>query len=335
MKKIVCTVLSALTVMTLAVLPTGAMSPAVCAASEKLAAPADLKVESRIGAAVLSWDAVKGADKYRIYRWDDSRDKWQRYGTVRGTRAVIKGLEGGVGYTYRVAAIKGRAEGETSVPAEVMCRIKAKTYIDGYRSIVKKASVEGTDPMCSLYDITGDDIPELFVSPCDTHASGVDVYTWANGAVIPVRHAGGYGFGSGGEVVYLPSSGLLDSYYIGMGVIMNELFRVKDNGTAERVFFSENGEYIGGGNDPYHIINDKKVSKKSYDKAVKKYVDAPLFLGRSYVIDPDKHPDIYKKNGYVCIEDIFRSLENGEEPELSVAHESEWVSSGDLFQFDD
>ena len=101
----------------------------------------------------LAWNKVKGADGYRVYRYDAKRKKYRRVKTLTKTRIRISGLEAGQKNTYRVTAYKKEKgkinEGKAAVgkfttkPAKVeLCKIKqrSKGYVTLRWRRVKNAS---------------------------------------------------------------------------------------------------------------------------------------------------------------------------------------------------
>ncbi|MBQ1537759.1 MAG: serine hydrolase [Ruminococcus sp.] len=101
----------------------------------------------------LAWDKVKGADGYRLYRFDKRTKKYRRVKTLKRNRIRIKGLDAGQKNTYRVTAFK-REDGKinegkaavgkfTTKPAKVeLCKIKqrSKGYVTLRWRRVKNAS---------------------------------------------------------------------------------------------------------------------------------------------------------------------------------------------------
>ena len=82
-----------------------------CSAAEtELSAPANVKEKVNGNAVILSWDEVEGANSYRIYKYNAGKKKYVKYKTVTGTKAVIKDLDEGTAYKFKVAALqkKGR-----------------------------------------------------------------------------------------------------------------------------------------------------------------------------------------------------------------------------------
>ena len=101
----------------------------------------------------LAWDKVRGADGYRVYRYNASKKKYVRIKNLKSNRVRISGLEPGQKNTYRVTAYKkekgGVSEGKAAVgqfttrPAQVeLCKIKSRSK--GYVTLrwrrVKNAS---------------------------------------------------------------------------------------------------------------------------------------------------------------------------------------------------
>ena len=307
------------------------MGIAASAANTELAEPKGLKADIGTDSVVFRWNKVKGADKYYIYRYDSSNFDYVKIGAVSSNKCTLKKLSAGVNYRFTVTAVKNGSESIRLQSIEVMTKIKAKSWISAYRKILKVWSEEYTyDAMCSLYDVTGDGVPELILSTGTSHPCGVYIYTYSGGTASPVVRSdrNWYALGSGGAVAYFPSTGLIDSYYCGMGAMTNQLFRIK-NGKAEMVLFSENGEYVvpDQGTDCYRI-NEKDVTKSEYDKAVKPYDKDFVFLGRSYIIDPDKIDKRYKNQGYECIDDVFDKVINEGFSDFSTSYYDDgWTDS--------
>ena len=54
----------------------------------------------------LTWDYVKGANRFKIYRYNGETKKWIAFKTVNTNEATIEGVKTGVNYSYRVLAMK-------------------------------------------------------------------------------------------------------------------------------------------------------------------------------------------------------------------------------------
>ena len=109
MKKILC-VMAAMAVIGTSALPvceadSTQMSFGITAsAAQKLSAPENLKASVSGTSVTLKWDAVKGADGYRIYEYDRTSKKYVRIKTVSSNKTVIKSVSPGKHY-YKIAAV--------------------------------------------------------------------------------------------------------------------------------------------------------------------------------------------------------------------------------------
>lgn len=75
-------------------------------AASKLAAPKDVKAVSTGASEVkVTWSAVKGAAAYRVYKYNAKTGKYETYKNVSGTHCVVRNLEAGKTYKFRVAAL--------------------------------------------------------------------------------------------------------------------------------------------------------------------------------------------------------------------------------------
>lgn len=71
-----------------------------------LAAPTGIKASKTSTKITLSWNAVKGADSYRVYMYDPSTDEYEQYKDVSDTKCTISGLKSGATYKFKIAALK-------------------------------------------------------------------------------------------------------------------------------------------------------------------------------------------------------------------------------------
>ena len=100
---------------------------ATAEAASKLAAPTGLKATVSGSTVKLSWNAVKGADAYRVYKFDSESGEYKTLKNVSGTSTSVKNLAKGT-YNFRVAAIVKSGD-----------KLKAQT-----KSSPVKAKVTGT-----------------------------------------------------------------------------------------------------------------------------------------------------------------------------------------------
>ena len=75
----------------------------VSASEYKVSTPQFSSIESENGKISLSWEPVKGADKYRVYY--KGRNGWKRFAETSGTTAVDTDVKYGDTYTYTVRAL--------------------------------------------------------------------------------------------------------------------------------------------------------------------------------------------------------------------------------------
>ena len=73
---------------------------------DTLSAPAGIKASKSSSKITLSWNAVSGADAYRVYMYDPSTDEYEEYKDVSGTKCTVSGLKSGTAYKFKIAALK-------------------------------------------------------------------------------------------------------------------------------------------------------------------------------------------------------------------------------------
>lgn len=97
--------------------------------SKKLPAPENLKASAEANMIVLKWDAVKGADGYRIYMYNSESDKYEVYKSVKSTKCIVTGLKKGTKYKFKVSSLKDSNGRYTAGKAseEISCSLKNGT----------------------------------------------------------------------------------------------------------------------------------------------------------------------------------------------------------------
>ena len=71
-----------------------------------LPAPSGVKITSAKTSIALTWNAVKGAAAYRVYKYDTSSGSYKKYQTVTGTKCTIRDLKAGQTYKFLIASLK-------------------------------------------------------------------------------------------------------------------------------------------------------------------------------------------------------------------------------------
>ncbi len=78
-------------------------------------------VENGADGVIVSWSAVKGADKYYVYRKAD-KSSWKKVKTTKKSRTFIdKTAKNGVKYTYRVKAVDGKKISQYYAGEKITC----------------------------------------------------------------------------------------------------------------------------------------------------------------------------------------------------------------------
>ena len=115
---------------------------AVTYAAEKLSAPKDFSAAVNGTAAVLSWSAVKGADAYRIYKYDKSIKKFVNLKTVTSVKTSVNGLEEGKNY-FKVAALtkSGKKYIVGNISEKITVTVAAANEVNANTSGKNSASV--------------------------------------------------------------------------------------------------------------------------------------------------------------------------------------------------
>lgn len=96
--------------------------------AKKLSAPSNIAASEDSGKINLTWNAVSGANSYRIYKYDDSSKKFEQYKDVTGTSYSFTEVEAGKTYKFKTAALvkNGSSYVAQSLSSEVCVTIAAK-----------------------------------------------------------------------------------------------------------------------------------------------------------------------------------------------------------------
>ncbi|MCM1062675.1 MAG: fibronectin type III domain-containing protein [Eubacterium sp.] len=73
-------------------------------ASAKVAAPANFKASKKTNSITLKWDAVEGADMYRVYKYNPETKKYEKYKDVKSAKCTVSGLSANTKYKFKVTA---------------------------------------------------------------------------------------------------------------------------------------------------------------------------------------------------------------------------------------
>ena len=176
----------------------------------------------------------------------------------------------------------------------------------------------------SVYDVGGDESPELLVSIGDFHIAYVEVYTIRNGEVVKAGDVGSYG-----EVVYMTERRQFNSGNMGMGMTSNVVMTLEDgvinSGFSlymyDGVDYSK--EYAEGDEYEYiteYNVNGEDSTREEYDKAYEEHFSGPYVqLGRDYPLN-DKgvsavFGDTGSETGYYDLIEAYSVYTDWDKPE--------------------
>ena len=78
----------------------------------KLAAPTGFKASRSQTEITLTWNSVKGADAYRVYRYNEKTGKYVKYKDVSDVQCTITGLKKNTKYKFKVTPLTQNSNGE-------------------------------------------------------------------------------------------------------------------------------------------------------------------------------------------------------------------------------
>lgn len=80
--------------------------------TKKVSAPKNFKAKKTSSSVTLSWDAVDGADMYRVYKYNDKTKKYEKYKDVTAAKCTVSGLKAGTKYKFKVTAYSKNKDGK-------------------------------------------------------------------------------------------------------------------------------------------------------------------------------------------------------------------------------
>ena len=151
--------------------------------------------------------------------------------------------------------------------------------------------------MFSLYDVGGDETPELLVSNGEFHAASVEVFSVIDGEVKSVGYEGSYS-----EALYMPSVRKFNGFYGGMGYFTNTLdtFDGKTINTEISVEMYEGPDMESSDYDNLiqeYRINGELVTKEEYEKARdENFAPSTIYLGRDHYLNENGISAVFDEN---------------------------------------
>lgn len=89
-------------------------------------APSNFSYDSKATSITLKWSEVKGADAYRVYKYDPKTKKFKKYKNVKNATCKVTGLSKDTKYYFKVAVLKKTDNGYTVGAVSKKFSIKTK-----------------------------------------------------------------------------------------------------------------------------------------------------------------------------------------------------------------
>jgi hypothetical protein len=155
-----------------------------------------------------------------------------------------------------------------------------KVYSEYLTEIADKRTYEEMYPTFSLCDITGDDVPELFISEGWAHVARVLVYTF-DGRLRSIGTIGTYG-----GTTYNVEPQTIVNYDMHMGYEYGGDYEIRDCRFVRVFQYYNNCGAVENEADYEYKINDKPVTKDEYDAALAEHsTEHYVWLGGDNELD--------------------------------------------------
>jgi len=132
--------------------------------------------------------------------------------------------------------------------------------------------------MFDLYDLTGDGVPELVISPSIETDAACDIYTAAGSSLVKIGSTG-----SKGVFGYIPAQNTVGFHYHGKNFELSEYFKIEENALVTlKKFYNNKSSASYGGRMTYEVDNSP-VKIAEYEKLLKNFTDDTEFdIGRKF-----------------------------------------------------
>lgn len=132
--------------------------------------------------------------------------------------------------------------------------------------------------MFDLYDLTGDGVPELVISPSTESDSACDIYTAFGSSAVKIGSTG-----SKGIMGYIPAQNVECFHYQGKNFELSEYFKIEDNSLVTlKKFYNNKSSASSGGRMKYEVDNSP-VKIAEYERLLKGFTDdTELEIGRKF-----------------------------------------------------
>lgn len=117
-----------------------AIAPVVAVeAANKLSAPTNITYTATSNSITLKWNNISGAEAYKVYKYNKTTKKLEKYKNVSGTSCKVTGLSANTTYIFKIAALDKSGSG----------------YIEGEKSEQVNTKTSSTVPKAPSADYTG------------------------------------------------------------------------------------------------------------------------------------------------------------------------------------
>ena len=117
----------------------------------------------------------------------------------------------------------------------------------------------------SLYDISGDGIPELIIGEDTCHYAACRVYSFQD-SLIDLGKMGTYG-----EIGYYSDNNIIVQYDLSQGYEFTSYSRLENGGITTLAYFNNNYGAAAGEPELYFKINEENVTHEEYEAALDEY----------------------------------------------------------------
>ncbi len=173
--------------------------------------------------------------------------------------------------------------------------------------------------MFEIRDLTGDNVPELIISPSDDVAAKCEVYKLIGNRADLIANSGSYG-----TIDYIPSANAIGYVYEGTGFSMGEYQTYQDGGFVTDVSFYTNAGSASSGAVIRYEINGEDVTLSKYQEALIPYQEFTVKVGRKFSVGTNA------VNYAISRSECWNEVLTDEQKQLYKDKLNEILSSGDL-----
>ena len=286
MKKINKLILSLMVLFLLLVLNTTVVN----ASSTKISAPKNVKVSvSGVKNAKVKWSKVSGAKKYTIYRATSKKGKYKKVGTSKTNSFVNKDLARGKTYFYKVVANGANSKSKKSSYAKVKILTKGQVLKKIRNALKDKKWVKNN---VKIKDVNGrvlDSKQVLYfgklknkelvaVEALADYSVQMFIVGYKNGKIVSSPSSNPLHPFHGGPAIDL-NTGMAFAFSLNRGYTFLQISKV--SGVKFKILDTFRDDEGAMGDKATFELNGKKISKKKYTSASKKY-NKYNFISLSY-----------------------------------------------------